>query len=195
MRELFGLAIQPSVSTGNVITWTLIFAVAVMWWIRGIPDRTRARNEGRVIDHARDERQYREWRAEVHGYKNEVMGLRGELAASDKKLAEMERLLAHTLSTSSVRKEQMNSMMSLIELLIAELERIDEDSIIVPQAKVLLKQMRDAAARTVEPLKMGDPTKSDALNTAEGAVLDAKQTLASTKDTCEEVKRVEGNGK
>ncbi len=68
----------------------------------------------------------------------------------------------------------------IIELLITELERLDPNSVIVRQAKLMLKRMN-----------VGDPNKSDALNTAEGAVKDAKQTLRSTQETCDEVKQSE----
>lgn len=179
-------AIIDAINPGQwVILATILIGFATAYF-KFRPDQTRADTEATVVNNAEVALRFREFRDEVHGYKNQVMALQAAQKVNDKKQLELEKLLTHALATSSVRRDQMNSMMALIELLIAELEKIDPKSIIVPQAKVLLKQMRDAAQRPV------DPMKSDALNTAEHAVADAKQTVISATATCEEVKQAEG---
>ncbi len=161
---------------------TAILTALGIWFKYG-PDRARAENEGRVIENAEYDRQHRAWRDEVHALKNDM----GKLIA---KQTELERLLTHALATSSMRKEQMDSMMSLIELLIDEVDRIDKKSIIVPQARLLLKQMRAAANRRVDPF-LNDPAKSDALNAAEHTVEAANEAKKAATATCKEVEKKE----
>ena len=185
MLELFGQVLGTPLQGGIFGVLLASFVLALRTYLIKRPDMTRAENEGRVIHNSELARQYHEWRKEVHSLKNDIAMLIAQQSASDTKVAELESLLNQSLSTSSMRRQQMTGMMSLIELLITELERIDGKSIIVPQARALLKQMRDTAASD-------DPSKSHALNTAEHAVLDAKQTLASTRATREEVKKEEG---
>ncbi len=167
--------------TGSAAAWATFAAIvaaaftALGIWFRHGPDRKRADNERKALDATEMERiladyadQIKAFRLEVHGYRNEVQAVRGELLASEK--------------VSSQRSDWIQDMMFVIELLISELERIDPQSLIVKQAKAMLKRMGDV-----------DPAKSDALNTAEHAVRDAKQTVKSATAAVAEVKQSEGS--
>ena len=172
---------------GILATLLAIFGLGMRVYLIKRPDMARADNEARTIDNEariigneETARQYREWRKEIHDLKTDIMKLMG-------RQTELEKLLTHALSTSSMRRDQMDNMMGLIELLIAELERLDKNSIIVPQAKALLKQMRDTAASSSNIMK------SNALSTAEDALSDAKQTVFSTGQAVDEINASEGN--
>ncbi len=183
MLEIFGFQLGTVFQGGLLAAFITAFFTALGIWFKYGPDRTRAENESRVIENAEYARQHTEWRKEVHGLKNQVASLIA-------KQTELERLLTHALATSSVRKEQMDNMMHLIELLIDELDRIDKNSIIVPQAKLLLKQMRAAANRKVDPF-INNPHQSDALNAAEHTVEAAEITKIAAVEVCKEVKAEE----
>ncbi len=167
------------------ITIAIITALGI--WIKYSSDRTRAGTERQIIDNGEMARLRREDRAEVHTLKNEVMRL-------TQKQTELERLLTHALATSSMRKEQMNNMMHLIELLIDEVDRIDKASIIVPQARLLLKQMRAAANQKVDPF-VNNPHQSDAVNASEHTVEATEAANVAAVAAHKEVEKNEGNGK
>ena len=186
MLELGGFQLGTPFQGGILATLLLILGVNMRSWIVGIPDRTRAENEATVIENAEQARQHTEDRKEIHILRNDVSRLIA-------RQTELERLLTHALATSSVRKEQMDSMMSLIELLIDEVDRIDKASIIVPQARLLLKQMRAAANRKVDPFK-NNPHQSDALNAAEHTVEAAEETKIAAVAAHKEVEKKEDNG-
>ena len=193
-----------------MIVFTIIIGFGTAFF-KFRPDQTRAITEGKMAEAqliaaakvaaaaaiaeaklAEDKEtgdRFREFRSEVHGLKNEIAVLVARQAKSDLKQLELEKLLNHALSTSSMRRGQMDSMISLIELLIAELARIDPKSIIVPQAKLLLKQIREASVNNSD-----GNWKSAALNTAEHAVRDAKQTVQTTGAAVDAIKSAEGSG-
>lgn len=170
------------------------------------PDQTRAITEGRLAEAqviaaakvaaaaaiaeaklAEDKDttdRFREFRAEVHALKNEIMVLIAKQEKSDLKQAELEKMLNHALSHSSMRQGQISMLTSLVELLVSEIERLDPDSIIMKQAKMMLKQIKEASTP-------GDGWKSDALNNAETADHDAEQTRRSTKAAVDDVKASE----
>lgn len=172
MIELFGLQLGTVFQGGTLLTLLLLLGV---WWVRGIPDRGRVKNEGKVIDNAEAEKirtdyaaQIKDFRAEVHGYRNELAAIAARLTASE--------------SVSRQRSDRINNMMFIIRLLISELRRLDPTSIIVKQAEAMLQQMEPETSRT-----------NDALSVAEGAVADAEQTVVSATATVDEIKHA-GNG-
>ena len=196
MLEGLGVTLQPLVSTGNVITWALIIGAGLTWWIRGIPDRKRAENEEKVIDNTEAARADSLTRAEFHRLRNDVSKCLAEQRVGNKKVLDLEKELARREVISTARTHQIENLLQLGELLTAEVERIDQHSIIVPQAKMILKQAREVSERAeVVAATRADSDDSKALAVAKGAVADAKQTLVSTQDTCDEVKQAEGNGK
>ncbi len=154
-------------------------------WIKYAPERGRVANERKTIDMAEMDKiladyaeQVKAFRIEVHTLRNELHGAVAELLASDK--------------ISDQRSNWINDMMFIIELLIAELERIDPKSLIIKQARAMLKRISDQGK---------DPKKSEALNIAETAVRDAHQTVRSTEHAVTEINVQEakdakvGNGK
>lgn len=195
--ELFGLNLGTPFQGATLFAVITAFFTALGIWLKYGPDRKRAANEEKVIDNAEEARRDTVTRAEVHKLKNDIAKCIAGVAAADRKNLALEKLHATSVVASTARRDQMDNMMSLIEMLIAEIERIDTDSIIVPQAKMLAKQMRASAERAaalLQPLiRPIDPNLSDAMNTAEAAVSDARQTVISATATrTEVVKKEEG---
>ena len=159
---------------GTIPQWGTLFAIlggALIWWIKTAAERGRVTNERLALTttaeaNLRDEYavQLRDFRDEVRKYRNELQAVQGELMVSDR--------------LSSQRSGWNTDMMFIIELLVSELERLDPTSKAVKQAKAMLKRMAGEG---------NDPAKSDALNTAETAVVDAKQALRSTQHTVLEI--------
>lgn len=176
MIELFGFPLGTIFQGGTLAAALAMLAIVGRAWIIGVPERMRVANEGKITAAAELAERYKAWRVEVHGLKNDLMVVAGKQEECNKALAEAHAVNRHNES-------QMSTMLFLIRLLIRELERLAPDSIIVQQAKITLEQLGHTPP---------DPGKSDALNVAEGAVRDAKQTLASTRETREEVRRTEG---
>lgn len=172
MIELFGLQLGTIFQGGTLLTACLI---AVGLWIRGYPERMRASNEGKTIAAAEASERYKAWRLEIHELKNEIAKVSAKQVITDGQLSE-------SLAVNRHLRTQMTTMLFLIRLLISELKRLDPKSAIVKQAELTLGEMDQHS----------DPNKSDALNTAETAVQDAKQTVRSAQATCEEVKKEEG---
>lgn len=177
MIELFGFPLSTIFQGGTLVAMLTLLAIVGRAWIVGIPERLRVANEGKITAASELSERYKAWRVEVHGLKNDLMVVAKRQADCDKALAE-----AHSVNRHN--EVQMRTMLFLIRLLIKELERLAPDSPIIAQAKITLEQFGHF---------IPDPNKSDVLNTAEAAVEDARQTLSSTKDTCEEVKRAEDN--
>ena len=104
---------------------------------------------------------------EVHGYRNDLQDITFRLAQSE--------------AQSKRRGDKITMMVFVLRLVMAELRRIEPNNHVMGQAELLLGQIMDDS----------DPNKSDALNTAEHAVADAKQTVRSATAACDEVKNVE----
>lgn len=121
-------------------TLLAILGAGLMWWIKGMPDRRRAMNEAEQIavneaelirtDYAK---QIAAFRTEVHGYKNELQAIYGQLALSE--------------SARRRRDDRIASMMFVLRLLMSELRRLDADSVVLQQAESMLKQMEDEDQR------------------------------------------------
>lgn len=165
MLELLGIQLGTPFQGGTLLA---VLLIAGVWYIRGMPDRTRAKNEGQVINDADDALKRKEWRAEIHTIKN-------ELAVSAAELVKCNQLA----TAATARSEQL---MFLYELLLSEAEAHDPTSKIVQRARLSFNRIST---------DLKDPSKSDVLNTAETAVADATQTLASTKEARAEVVRSE----
>lgn len=176
MLTLFGFPLGTVFQGGTFAVLLMILGTVAARYVQGMPDRQRAGNESKALNIGEMEtiladyaEQIKTFRAEVHGYRNELQAVRGELLASDK--------------ISSQRSDRINNMVFIIELLISELERLDPSSVIVKQAKAMLRHMAG-----------GDPKKSEALNVAETAVADAKQTVRSAENTVVEISVNEAKG-
>lgn len=160
-----------------------LFALSFRSWLVNRPIMARAENERKIIDDADAARLRREFddlnkqnRQDIHDLKDRLAGAIAAQHLSDKQLLE-------AASVQRQDRADMNSMVFLIRLLISEIKRLDPDpnNKIIEQAEVVLAHMGRGS----------DPTKSDALNTAEHAVSDAKQTVRSATAACEEVKTSE----
>lgn len=165
-------------NSGSTALWTLVgiavtsFFTALGIWFKYGPARMKAKNEEKVIDQSGMEKviinntaQLKDFRDEVHKYRNEMQVLQGELWASNR--------------VSNQRSDRIDTLETIIELLLSEIERLDPNSIVVRQAKIMLRRV------------VAEQGKSSALNTAEHAVADAKQTVVSATATCDEVRATE----
>ncbi len=162
---------------GSFVDWGIFASLltivmgGITVWIKGMPDRGRVQNERKVIDLgemaqviANYEVTVKGFRDEVHGLRNELQAVRGELLASDK--------------VGDQRHNWISDLMFIIDLLISEVERLDPKSATVKQARAMLKRMGGTS---------DDAAKSDAMNIAEAAARDARQTVRSTEHAVEEI--------
>lgn len=171
MLTFLGLQLGTVFQGGTLLA---VIGAVIIWWIRGAPDRQRADNEADQIkineaelirtDYAK---QIRDFRLEVHGYRNDLQDITFRLSQSE--------------AQSKRRGDKITMMAFVLKLVMAELRRLDPDNQVMGQAESLLGQIMDE----------GDPSKSDALNTAEHAVADAKQTVRTTTATRDEVRAAE----
>lgn len=156
------------------ITAALIAAIGALgiWYIRGWPERRRADNESvalkarleieaeehkaKIEKEARDEAatKFREFRLEVHGLRNEVAALQGELRAATNK--------------SMRRGDKMDMLRFILGMVLDELHAKDSSNKVLAQARLLLTRVED------EP---HDPANSETLNRAEDTVVAAKATV------------------
>lgn len=153
MIELFGIPLGTAFQGGTLLTALLI---ALGLWIKGMPERRRAANEEKVIDNNEAARQFREWRAEVHAYKNEVMVLRAELQKSNAQRAR--------------NRDRFNMVLFILRLVMAELRRIDPASAVIKQADALLEQVTEQEE---------EDDKSSTVRAAEHTVEAAQETLSA----------------
>lgn len=173
MFEAFGINFTPTVTAGNILVMlALVLGSVVVAWIKTRPATMTAENEGSAINDAGHAQRRSEDRTEIHKIKNDLAIVMAE-----------QRICAKALSVSQTLNQQQ---FFLNELLISEMEAQHPESTLVKRAR----QMFDLISKDLR-----DPNKSDALNTAEGAERDAKQTLASTKETRKEIERTEGDEK
>lgn len=161
MIEAFGMDIGTPLQGAMLATMLLALGA---WWIRGMPDRGRVRNEAKVIADAELARRYKEWRAEVHELKNQLAVVLAEQRKCN-------QALAAALALN-------RPVLFLIRLLIREVKRLDPESPIIGQAESTLEHLGQA---------IDDPAKSNVLNAAEQAVEAAEQTV-------EEAKQAENGG-
>lgn len=166
-------------SWGTFLSLVTIIVGAITVWIKGYPDRGRVANERMVIESSEMEKvianyeiTVKGFRDEVHGLRNELQIVRGELFASDK--------------VGDQRNNWINDMMFIIELLISEVERLDPKSPTIKQARAMLHRMGGNSSK--------DADKSEAMNTAETAARDARQTVRSTEHAVEEIAAKEAKG-
>lgn len=157
MIELFGIQLGTPFQGGTLLTAIMI---GVGLWIRGMPDRKRAHNEGREIDDADDAQRRREARKEIHDIK-------GELA----KVAAEQTICGKALAASISVNEQL---LFLIELMISEMEAIDSDSKIVKRARLMFDRIS---------ADLKDPNKSATLVAAEHTVTAAKIAVEEVKQS------------
>jgi hypothetical protein len=166
MISLFGLPFGTLSQIGSFVALVGLFAGMVTVWIKGMPERSRVANEARQLDINEAEslrvdyaKQIREFRAEVHGYRND--------------LAKMETRLSQSERTSSRRSDVIKDMMFIIRLLISELKRIEPKSVIVGQAEAMVDRMGLSEVDKTDPLAAAKATEACAHETV--ATIQAKE--------------------
>ncbi len=163
---------------------TVIIAIigAFVWWIKGMAERGRVKNEGTIIQ-AKIEAEaralqgkieetfrgeaatrFREFREEVHGLRNDV--------------ARLEANLHNATAQSGRRGDKLNMVLFILRLVMDELATRDPTNKILAQARALLARVED------EPHEKGNST---ALNQAEDTVEAAQATVREVK--AEEAKK------
>ncbi len=168
---LEGMQLATIFEGATFATVLVVGLMALRYWIQGSPERARVRNERKSIDMIDMDKRLADYADQVKDFRNEVHGLRNDL-----QLALAELLTSDKLSDQ--RSNWINDMLFIIELLIAELERLDPKSAIVKQAKMMLRRIKEQG---------NDPSKTEAMNIAETAVRDAKQTVRSAEHTVIEI--------
>lgn len=156
MIELFGFELGTVFQGGTLAAMLATLAIVARAYVIGMPDRERVKNEGRVIDNAEVALRFKEWRAEVHGMKNELAVVKAELHQSNAQRAR--------------NRDRFNMVLFILRLVMAELRRLDPDSAVIKQADGLLKQVTD------------QEEDGDAVSAAETTVAAAKTTLAKVKE-------------
>ena len=165
------------------ILGTLITAIftALGIWLKTRPEQTRADNEAKAQE--TDEQavirtynieQIKSWRNEIHNVNNRLQSVLLEQERANRSIAE---------ATAIIRgyENDRRAMLLLIKLMLADMRKRDPNNTLILHSEMVLSHLSDRH----------DPNKSDALNIAETAVADAKQTVLSATATCDEVKNSE----
>lgn len=186
MLTILGVPLGTLSQVGTFGVLLVLLAGIVTVFIKGIPERLRVQNETKQIEMTEAEALRSEYtklndqaRKDIHDFREQLQTMQAKQYFSDRKLLE-----AATVQRQD--RADMDTMMFLIRLLISEVKRLDPtpDNAIIAQAESVLAHLTTLRG-------VADPSKSDALNTAEHAVADAKQTVRSATATCEEVKASE----
>lgn len=136
--------------------WTILAVIAVGFataYFKFKPDQTRANTEAVKASNENVVAQFKAFRDEVHGYKNEVMKLQG-------KIYDLERELSGALRNSERRGEKMNTLRFILNMLIDEFTAKDPKNMVLARAKTMLLRIED------EPHQIDG---SDTLHRAEDA--------------------------
>lgn len=144
-----------------------LLAGALTVWIKGIPERLRARTSHETFVAQQTLADYKAWRDEVHNLRNELT-VHMEISRKAEKASHSCKLENETLS-------------ELVLLFIFEEERRNPGS---PLAKRARKELDRRRAKSMLDAEGKSPT----LQAAEGAEQDAKQALRSTQETVAEIK-------
>lgn len=164
-------------ATGTVPQWGAfgsLFALVVMAlvaWIKGIPDRLRVKNEttaltAKIEEDLRGEaaERFRDFRTEVHALRNELAAARAELDQAAAK--------------SMRRADKLNMVLFILRLVMDELASKEPGNKVLAQARLLLSRVEDEPHQT---------DSSSALQKAENTVDAAQATVREVK--AEEAKK------
>lgn len=149
---------------GKLVALIAGIAMAVGAWMKQRPASQHAENEAMQISSKEAElirtdyaQQIRDFRLEVHDYRNELHAVVLRLSTSE--------------AQSKRRGDKLTMMAFVLRLVMTELRRLDPGNQIIDQAEALLGQI----------LAEDDPAKSQTLNAAEHAVKAAETTVAEVK--------------
>lgn len=153
------------------VTVILALVGALGYWIKGLPERGRVKNEASILTAKIEEDmrgeaavRFREFREEVHALRNELQRVEGKL---------------HTSMVESVRRsDKLNMVLFILRMVMDELHVKDPESRILDQARTLLGRLEN------EPHQKDN---SAALNAAE-------DTVDAANSAVREVKAVEAKG-
>lgn len=161
MPEFLGLPFGTVFQAGTLAVAVASFFTAVGIWIRYGPDRKRAANEEKIIDNESIAARLKEFRVEVHGLRNELQAIQGQL---------------HTAQNQSARRgDKLNMLLFILKMVMDELSARDPDNMVLRQARSLLARVEE------EPEPQG---RSNALKAAE-------ETVEAARTAVNEVKRSE----
>lgn len=168
---IFGLDTGTFPQWGMFVSLLGIIAGGITVFIKGIPQRVKANSDARHADHADYASQIKEFRDEVHGYRNELHLVLNRLSLSE--------------STSRRRGDRIKNMLFVLRLVMGELRKHDPKNSILEQAETMLSQMDEGEESDIGSIK------SNPLRAAEDTMHAAKSTLHTAERTVSEVKATE----
>jgi hypothetical protein len=127
-------ATVPSFQTATFYTFLLALAGCLGYWIKGMPERARVKNEETTLTAKIEEDLRSEAAIRFQEFRNEVHELRNELTV-------LQADLNRTSVTSERRGTKVNMVLFILNLVMDELHRKDPTNPILDQARVLLKQV------------------------------------------------------
>ena len=147
-------------------TFFTVLSGALYFWIKGMPDRGRVKNEttamqAKIEEDLRNEAalRFKEFRQEVHGLRNELMAARAELQ--------------HTVTQSLRRADKLNMVLFILRLVMDELHTKEPANKVLAQAHSLLSRVED------EPHEVGNSTTlNHAVDTVEAAQATVREVMA-----------------
>ncbi len=168
-----------SVATGTLPQWgaflalLTIIAGGIKVWINGMPERARVTIEAATVAAGIEDKlridtneRLKEFRMEVHGLRNELHAVNGELRTAIKE--------------STRREDKLNMLLFILSMVMDELHAKDQDNVTLAQAVTLLKRVENTPHQ---------PGASASMNKAEDAV---EATAASLREVrASEAKEVE----
>ena len=143
------------------------------YWIKGIPDRGRARNEEKVIDNTEAAAIRAEFADLNKQARNDIHELRDELQKVMAQQRDCDKALAAAHAENLTYRDDMNTLFFLVRLLICEIKRLDPnpDNMIIKQAEMMLGELDRRRL----------PHGKSAEEKAKKTVLAAKETLDELK--------------
>lgn len=165
---------------GTLPQWGTLLAVLgglLAWWIKGMPERARVKNEATVIEDTEAARIRAEYTALNKLAREDIHKLRNELAQVNAEQRKCGQALAEAHAETRSYKDDMSTLLFLIRLLVSEVKRLDPspDNIIIQQAEMMLEELeRKRAAAT--------PSQSAVEVKAVLTVEAAEETLAEVRE-------------
>lgn len=170
---IFGGTLPQWITSAGVLTLLAGLATA---YIRGWPERRRAKNEAKVIDHTEAETIRAEYQTLNKQARDDIHALRGELAAVNAAQVKCDKALTDAQADTRLYKEDMGTLLFLIRLLVSEVKRLDANphNIIIEQAEMTVDELARKRGVALD-------TVSTVVAKAEHTVEAAQETLAEAK--------------
>lgn len=188
MIEFAGIALGTPFQGGALLTLLAIFGLALRSYVVGMPARAKVAQE-------REANLLQERAEEMAGMRERLETIEGKLEAKDRALETQNKTMDAERTMYRHRISNLGQAFHALLLLLKKNVPVDEA---VEEVEKLRKEQLDreiAEAATFRAaglhIDLADPSKSAAVNIADGAVADAEQTLRSTRATRAEVKHSE----